>query len=320
VIAVISVFGIGYAINYNIAEDTDAYYLPTFLVLTLTLAAGWFWLWERSRRWGRLSQAGIITAAILLPVLNFSIHYRESDRRNDPIADHYVEDVLAGIGKGGLLLTLDWQFYSPFLYLHHIEGVRPDISVVDVNLVRRSWYVKTYLDERYPELMAGCAAERDAYLSQLRLFEQDQAYDPAVITARFTDFLNCLIDTHFSQGEVHLMVPMEPNVGNRYEWVPFGLSFRLHTKNERPLDSAPKLHVTDLMTQTPGDKLVVNQKIRPHYLAMLASRGHYLAAGGMYPRALEKLKLALELDPSSENTRQLIQRVEALAGRRILSP
>lgn len=35
-----------------------------------------------------------------------------------------------------LLLNMEWQFYSPWWALHHLEGLRPDLLVIDVNLVR----------------------------------------------------------------------------------------------------------------------------------------------------------------------------------------
>ena len=40
----IAIFGVSYAVIYEIADDRDAYYLASFLVSTLWLAAAWRWL------------------------------------------------------------------------------------------------------------------------------------------------------------------------------------------------------------------------------------------------------------------------------------
>ncbi len=307
---------IGYTINYDIAEDTDAYYLPTFLAVTLTLAAGWRWLWERIENrptpWVRILSALIIA----LPTINLMAHYRQNDKHDDQIARHYVEDVLAGIKPGGLLMTLDWQLYSPFLYLHHIEGLRPDVTVVDVNLVRRSWYVRTYLDRFYPAMMAACRPERDAFMEQLRLFEHDEPYDPEEITARFTALLNAFIEFHAPEREVHLTIPMEPNVGTRYNWIPYGLTFRLHEDRQVHLDPPPPLHLESLLVEPRRLDEVARKKIRPQYALMLANRGRYLAAAHRYDEALKHLALAMKLMPESDLIRQFIGDVELARGHR----
>jgi hypothetical protein len=63
-----------------------------------------------------------------------------------------VENVLNAIAPNGLLLTLDWQVASPMLYAQEIEQRRRDVKVVDINLLRRSWYFD-YLKHAYPGLI-----------------------------------------------------------------------------------------------------------------------------------------------------------------------
>ena len=116
------------------------------------LAAMIEWVGERTagRRFGGVAAAGL---AALLPLANLGLHWGANDRRQDRIAHHFVEDTLAGLPPRALLFTLDWQLCSPFLYLHHLEGLRPDVTMVNVNLVRRSWYVETYLPRVAPRLV-----------------------------------------------------------------------------------------------------------------------------------------------------------------------
>src|SRR5262249_11892340 len=156
---------------------------------------------------------------------NLVLHWQANDRRHDRIARHYVEDMLAGLPPRALVFTLDWQLCSPFLYLHHLEGLRPDVTMVNVNLVRRSWYVETYLPRVAPRLMAAVRPEADAFLAELKRWERGEPSDPTVLTARFTGLLNAMMARH--PGPVHLTVPMEPGVGQSYLWVPSGLTFAL---------------------------------------------------------------------------------------------
>lgn len=68
----------------------------------------------------------------------------------------------APIEEGGLLLTQEWQFYAPWLALHHLDGYRPDLKIIDVNLVRRFWYLD-YLERHVPDYMDALRSEVDTY-------------------------------------------------------------------------------------------------------------------------------------------------------------
>ena len=48
--ALVSIIGVSFAVQYDISEDGDAYFLTTFLWLGLAMAAGWGELWRRGAR------------------------------------------------------------------------------------------------------------------------------------------------------------------------------------------------------------------------------------------------------------------------------
>src|SRR5207244_12321241 len=88
------------------------------------------------------------------------------------IAHDYVDNLLKSIAPNGLLLTLDWQVVSPMFYAQEIEQLRPDVKVVDINLLRRSWYFD-YLKHAYPGLIDRSRDKVDPYVELLRLWERD---------------------------------------------------------------------------------------------------------------------------------------------------
>lgn len=294
----VAVLSVTYAVLYDIAEDGDAYYLTTFLGLMILLAAGLrqlgAWTAARPPLWG----IALVVLTAGLPLLNLAAHWRINDRHDYDIARNYVQDALAGVAPHGLLMTRDWQLYAPFLYYHHLEGLRPDVTVVDINLVRRGWYVETYLDRVYPEMMAASARERDAYLAQLHRFEQGLPYDGATIQSRFTGLLDRFIDFHLPEREAHLTLPPEPGVGQGHTWVPFGLSFRLTRDRAPQLAPAPELHLGPLSVPAAELDEVARLKVRPTYALMLANRGRYLASHGRADEAHTLFDQAAALDPS----------------------
>ena len=81
-------------------------------------------------------------------------------------------------------------------YTREIEHLRPDVKVVDVNLLRRSWYFD-YLSHAYPDLVERSRDKVDSFVAELKRWDNDpKAYanDAALtqrIASKFQDMI-CL--------------------------------------------------------------------------------------------------------------------------------
>ena len=183
-------FDLAYVLVYTIAEDKTAYYLPSVVALCLAAGVG------AASRVGKSSTSRLwlrrrcSCCAVIGPLA----HARESDRSRFLIAHDYARDVSAGVAGDGLLLTSDWQVYSPLLYFQEIEGWRPDVLAVDVTLLRRSWYIDS-MRARAPERWAPLRAEADAFLDDLRAWERDpELYARSVsLTRRINDRFQTMV-------------------------------------------------------------------------------------------------------------------------------
>lgn len=292
-------FDLLYAFNYEIAEDKDAYYLSTAFALSIAAAVGVRDLFERLHHKSPRRAVAVLTIFCLLPVLAFGLHYRRSDKSRYLIAVDLVENVMRPIGQGGLLLTADWQFYSPYLYLRHIEGFRKDATVIDVNLVKRSWYVYGYLKQEYPQMMKYCEKETEAYMKDLWLFEHDQPYDVRSISENFAALINAFIRYHTESSKpAFSTVPMEPGVAREMNWVPQGLVMRLYSDQTYRPEPVVELQMRGLLDGSVYIDDAARKKVLPFYAAMLANRGIYLSLGKHYDEALTLLRKALELNPN----------------------
>jgi hypothetical protein len=146
---------LAYSLSYEIAEDKDAYYLPAFISIAIAAGLGIRWLIQfaasrRSRIWRPYVAAA--TAIVLTSATAFAANRPLNNRRHYFIAANYVENLFTTIAPNGLMLTQDWQVASPMLYAQEIEQRRRDVKVVDINLLRRSWYFD-YLNHAHPGLM-----------------------------------------------------------------------------------------------------------------------------------------------------------------------
>src|SRR5262249_39827823 len=132
-----------YCLGYEIDEDKDAYYLPAFIALTVAGAYGVRWLFSFIQASGLRNTLTPVRTAIvlvLIPAIALASNFSFNNRSSYYLAHDYVDNLLKTVEPRGLVLTTDWQVYSPFLYVREIEQTRRDAVVIDVNQLRRTWY------------------------------------------------------------------------------------------------------------------------------------------------------------------------------------
>jgi hypothetical protein len=320
---------LAFALVYTVAEDKDAYALPTRVVVALLAGLGAASLAERASQRGLLRHA-VAGLLIVLPLAAAVRGYRHLDRSAERVAPEYVADVLAPVGAAGLVLTSDWQVYAPALYLRGIEGWRPDVCLVDVSLLRRSWYLRG-LDRRCPRLAPRVAVARAAFAEDLLGWEaapERYAQDAALlarINARFQTFVGALVDAQLDAGGQAyatndvLLAQASPDpalarvLAEAHTLVPRALVFELRRTTD-PVALAPlaltQRALFDGRRVFPADD-VARLKVLPAYLSMVVNRAQYLAFHGDLDGARDALRQALTWRPDYPPARQAWQRLEA---------
>jgi hypothetical protein len=154
-----------YCLGYEIAEDKDAYYIPAFIAMTIAAGFGARWFIRKVislRPSSRAVSYGAIAVVLLVSIGALASNFSYDNRSRYFIAHDYVDNMLSTIEPGGMLLTRDWQVYSPMLYVREIERRRDDTVVIDVNQLRRSWYFD-YLDRAFPATIEQARDKVDAF-------------------------------------------------------------------------------------------------------------------------------------------------------------
>ena len=316
---------VAFGLAYVIGEDKDAYYLPSFLALALLAAFGAQTVLERIRRSASVAATALLILAAGLPLAS---GYAYADRSRYFIAEDYVSNVLRGVAPGGMLLTGEWQLYSPLLYFREVEGQRRDVVAMDIHLLRRSWYFET-LDRQFPRAMDAARPQVEAYVAELRAWEQDPglyARSPELtrrINDRFLALLKALVDTHpgpvYATRDVVLpAAASDPDVARTLiagrPLVPRGLVFELARKRPEQPPPAVPLEMRGLFDGSlrfePDD--VVSLKVKPAYLGMIAARGAYLAVMGDRAGAGTVFQQTLALDPGFAPARAALDTLRAL--------
>ncbi|MBI2568175.1 MAG: DUF2723 domain-containing protein [Candidatus Schekmanbacteria bacterium] len=163
------------AMLYEIQFDRSAYYLPLVSFAAICYAWGITWVVGGAARLGRHGRIlALLLAAVVVPAMLVVTGWRGNDRSAYRVHEMFARDALAVLPEGGLLLTGEWELYSPLLYLQRVEGLRPDATVIDILLWQnRPWY----LDQQraaHPALLTGAEREADRFLETLRAFERGE--------------------------------------------------------------------------------------------------------------------------------------------------
>lgn len=153
------------AASYNI-PDIEAYYLPSYLIfslwLGLALALGLRWVLSRGGGSGRRFAAVAMLAA--LAAMSLVRNFSRASQRGVVIARDYGLNILSSVESDAILFTSADNEDFPTMYLHDVEGVRPDISLFNLasNLgrMRRFLGLSESLREENPALLRRMVVER----------------------------------------------------------------------------------------------------------------------------------------------------------------
>ncbi len=210
--------GFAYTASYDIAQDREAYLLPLLLLLCFFAAIGIGALLPKWRQ--RPPKALFILP--LFPLVAAILRFPAMDRSEIRITPTFVEQSLAPVDSTALVLTGNWQLYSPFLYFHYVQGRYPNLILIDIPLWQnRAWYVEQF-QKRYPQLAQQWEPALSHFLHYLRKFERDALQSTEAIERWYRELLQAMLEKttlpvfldlyavrHFQQYQVfrHLPVP-----------------------------------------------------------------------------------------------------------------
>jgi hypothetical protein len=171
--------------------------------------------------------------------------------------------------------------------LQRFEGLRPDVVMIEKELLRRTWYVRA-VQRQYPEIAEKCRNEMEAFLEDLEQFESGKPYNQIRIQTRWIAMLNALIEKNMSERPVYLttdVLQTEPEVATAYRKVPQGFALRI-SQQDTLLPMGDFEHLRSFYSATPRTHL--EDGILQTASVQLSNAARYANAHGN-PREAERL-------------------------------
>jgi hypothetical protein len=275
-----------YAVNYNV-HDADSYFLLTFLALILLAGMGVMFLTQQRRE--------LATISLLLPLIAIAINFQHNNKRNETLVVDYTKTMVEPLEPNALVLSAQWDYFcSAFWYLQRFEGLRPDVVMIEKELLRRTWYVRA-VQRQYPEIAEKCRSEMEAFLEDLEQFESGKPYNQIRIQTRWIAMLNALIEKNMNERPVYLttdVLQTEPEVATAYKKVPQGFALRVSTQDTL-LPMGDFRQLASFLSATPRTHL--EEGILQTTSVQLSNAARYIQTQGNHAEAARLLTLSQQL-------------------------
>jgi hypothetical protein len=285
---------ISYAINYSI-HDIESYFVTAYIGMFLIASAGILKLVKSNKNYSY--------ALFVLPLIALIINYSANDRSKDYLVPEYTKLVFQNLEPNAVVLSAQWDFWvSSSWYLQRVKGYRPDVVIIDKELLRRTWYIEQ-LRQWYPETMEKCKAAIDDYLIDLELFEADLPYSSESIQRKFITMLECFINSNYEKKPIYLtldVIESEQSLAKNYQRISNGFAFRLIIDNTNPLKvNAMNMDIRKFKESILNTKGYLVDGIKTLAAINLVNTGRYALMTGDKEQAQAAIEKAYQLDPQS---------------------
>jgi len=312
------VFNILYAINYDI-HDIDTYFLLAFVVTSIWFALGLRFIIDKLK----LNLSVVVLIAIVIPLTSIYGNYKENNLSKSNYVKEYTENVFKSARKNSIIMSTQWDFWvSASFYYQLVNNFRPDVIVIDKELMRKSWYLK-HLKDHYPVIYDRSKQEFDVYRTELLKFEKftDNYTKPKTeadkqnlmaIQSAFLNLLNSIVAKNYDDHSFYITFEIEEEkiekFAKDYSRIPEGMLFKL-TKSTvfDSTNGEPDIIFTRTTESDYYHTFIMNA-----YYMMFLNRANYLINFSKLDTAEIYIKRVLDMRPNDKTANGMMKKVGEL--------
>lgn len=293
-----------YSINYDI-NDIDSYFLLSFISAGLIATAGYFYIANIFLKEGKNK----IYALLIIPLVILAINFEKVNQNDNTQFQEYSVSVLESADKNSIIISYLWDFLiSPSYYLQFVENKRKDVSIIDKELVRRSWYfnqLKTnnyLIYERSKELIEG-------FLPELAKFERNENYNSQILEKYYREIIQSFIIRNINDRSVYL-TPEMVSVELKNGWLVLPDSLRVIPdlflfKVVKDTVYHP-LNLKDYSINFKEDKSYYTETLKNLIVTAHINRAFYEIQFGKKEEAKKLIEKVLKINPQIQLPEQLL--------------
>lgn len=276
-------FAVLYSINYDI-YDIDSYFLLAFIMISLFAAFGALKILEM-KSLPKNYAIGILGIALLV---QFYFNFVKVNQSGVYTFEDYTKGVLNSVPENSIIFSYQWDYFiSASYYYQNVENFRKDVTVIDKELLRRSWYFNQ-INNHDPKLLNGVRNEVDQFLIALQPFERDEKFDPNRLETLYRAIMTKLISTNVNERDYFIapeivdqeMKRGEVRLPEGYSLVPHLFCYKVVKGNDYVPAPDPDFKIRIASNRNPYIDNIENMIGR-----MLSERAYYEVKFGRTDRA-----------------------------------
>jgi hypothetical protein len=290
-----------YSINYDI-HDIDAYFLLVYFTVAIWTGGGVCQIirWVRSQKRIRI----VLTLLIISCLFGVSWQYSGLNQRKNTVVEDYTRAMLKYIEPNGVVISYQWDYFvSASYYFQIVENVRPDVVVIDKELLRRSWYYEQ-LKNRYPGFLDHSRHEIELFLKELFKFEHDQPYNAQLIEYRYAEVIKSIVEKNYATRPIYVTPEIEERYTSPFQRVPSGLAFRLYVDKGHAQIVTP-----DFVYRDPGFRDKYTEGVLSLYVGAYLNHAMYDHALGFDADAKVLIEKAAQLRPEARDVKYVKEKI-----------
>lgn len=216
-----------YSINYDI-HDIDSYFLLSYIAWMMFAAFGVVSFIEKTKNLFRTLVAAFSIVTIGLIVVQ---HWNDMDRSKEYLVEDYTKNILNDLPQNSILISFQWDYLvSASYYFQYVKKIRPDIVIIDKELLRRSWYFEQ-LKRNHPQIFNNSKEKILLFLQELYKFEHNLPYEPSSIEGAYSALIQSFVDYNILSAHCFVTSEIEQNYLQGYYRIPYGLVYELKKEN-----------------------------------------------------------------------------------------
>lgn len=216
-----------YSINYDIV-DIDSYFLLAYISLAFFAVFGvtQIILFAIEKK---INFAVPIIVLTLLISIEFYSNYQDVNQNDNFVYQDYTKTLLNNLPKNSIVFSYQWDYFvSASYYFQNVENFRKDVTVIDKELLRRSWYYHQ-LETNHPSLLNGVKPDVDKFIEALIPFERDENFNSNLLEGLFRRIMAGLISTNIDKHDYFIAPELVDGEMRRGEFqLPKGYSLVPH--------------------------------------------------------------------------------------------
>ncbi len=253
--------GMVYIQNYDI-PDIATYYVVFIPLLIPVIVEGVIVVSAMIARRVRSTPLRLTVMSMIMisvPVHGAVVNFTGQDQSGNRFSKSLARELLNTLPDSAVVFQGSWDIQSAVIYLQRVEGYRADVTMLDINLMQRPWYIAQET-RNHPTVFAGCEAAVAEFLKLEEAWALGKPHDPRKIESAYVEMHNCLMERALAHRPVYVrdaVAMNHPGIGAKFAKRPAAYFYRIsREKTDEPFLSLAQLDIETPKRNSHAETLV----------------------------------------------------------------